>query len=77
MRRYFQSKIFRVGFWGLLLGTGPLLTIIFLAAIGLWPDPHPKPVGPGMLAFLTFWPSVIFLVTGITRVKLRKNGDSS
>jgi hypothetical protein len=54
------------------LGTGPLVFIIAAAALGLWPDPNPNPIGPGLLAFLTFWPGVICLVVGIARVRGRK-----
>ena len=51
----------------LVLGCGPLVAIIVLAALGLWPDPDPNPIGPGLLAFLTFWPGVICLGLGIAR----------
>jgi len=61
----------------LILGTGPLLFIIVAAAIGLWPDPNPNPIGPGMLALLTFWPSLICLALGIVRVWLRRRGEAS
>jgi hypothetical protein len=49
-----------------------LLAIILLASIGLWPDPEPNPVGPGLLAALTFWPSVICLVMGVVQVSQSK-----
>jgi len=39
-----------------ILGSAPLLTIIFLSKIGLWPDPNSNPIGPGLLVFVTFWP---------------------
>jgi hypothetical protein len=61
----------------LILGTGPLLFIIVAAALGLWPDPNPNPIGPGMLALLTFWPSLICLALGIVRVWLRRRGEAS
>lgn len=50
---------------GILLGvgTGPLLLIVLLSKIGIG-DPNPNPVGPGMLAALTFWPSVGMIVFG-------------
>ena len=67
MARYFDNRLFRIGFWMFVLGCGPLLAIIVLAAIGLWPDPNPNPNGPGLLAFLTFWPSVVFMVVGAIR----------
>ena len=61
MREYLQSRWVRVGLGLFILGCGPLILIIVAAAIGLWPDPNPNPIGPGLLAFLTFWPSVICL----------------
>jgi hypothetical protein len=69
MRKYFASRLFTVGFVGLAAGTGPLVGIILLAAIGLWPDPEPNPIGPGLLSFLTFWPSVVCLVLGARQVR--------
>lgn len=58
------------------LGSGPLLAIIVLAAIGLWPDPNPNPVGPGLLAFFTFWPSIICMIIGAiqTRTRVSRRG---
>ena len=73
MREYLQSRWVRVGLGLFIFGCGPLILIIAAAAIGLWPDPNPNPIGPGLLAFLTFWPSVICLVIGVTRVRLRRN----
>jgi hypothetical protein len=36
----------RIGFWLLVIGAGPLISIILLAEIGIWPDPNPNPIGP-------------------------------
>ena len=56
-------------FWiGLILfavGSGPLLVIILLAALGVTNDPNPNPVGFGMLAVCTFWPSVVLIAVGL------------
>jgi hypothetical protein len=70
MNRYFANRLFKVGFWVFVLGSGPLLAIIALAAIGLWPDPNPNPVGPGLLAF-TFWPSIISMIIGAIQARTR------
>jgi hypothetical protein len=51
----------------LAIGCGPLLFIIVAAELGLWPDPNPNPVGPGLLAVLTFWPAIICIVVGVIR----------
>ena len=55
-----------------ILGSAPLLTIIFLSKIGLWPDPNPNPIGPGLLVFVTFWPGVILMAAGIFRSAIRR-----
>jgi hypothetical protein len=47
-------------------GVGALL-IGLLAAIGVWPDPNPNPIGPGLLLFFTFWPAVICFAIGAFR----------
>jgi hypothetical protein len=67
--QYLRSRLVQVGLGLLILGTGPLLFIIVAAAVGLWSDPNPNPIGPGFLAFLTFWPGVITLGIGIARVR--------
>jgi hypothetical protein len=64
MNRLFENRLFKIGFWLFVLGSGPLLAIIVLAGVGLWPDPNPNPIGPGLLAFFTFWPSVICMIIG-------------
>jgi len=69
MGTYLQSKWVKVGLGLLVVGSGPLLFIIVAAAVGLWPDPNPNPVGPGLLFFFTFWPAVICIVIGVVRVR--------
>ena len=69
MKKYFQSKLVWIGLTLLVLGSGPLVGILLLAAVGLWPDPNPNPIGPGLLFFFTFWPSVICLIIGVVRVQ--------
>jgi hypothetical protein len=69
MGSYLQSTWTRVGIGLLVVGAGPLLFIILAAAVGLWPDPNPNPVGPGLLFFVTFWPAVICIVIGVVRVR--------
>jgi hypothetical protein len=54
------------------LGSGPLFVIIALAAVGLWPDPDPNPIGPGLLFLVSFWPAVFCTVIGVARVWLRR-----
>lgn len=49
------------------VGTGPLLLIIALSKIGIG-DPNPNPVGPGMLALFTFYPSLAMMLYGGVRM---------
>ena len=72
MREYLKSMWVRVGLVLLVIGAAPLLTIIFAAAVGLWPDPNPNPVGAGLLFALTFWPAIICIVVGVIRVRNRR-----
>jgi len=52
-----------LGIAGLVLGSGPLLVAIAWShAHG---DPNPNPVGPGCLAMVTFWPSIVLIVVGL------------
>jgi len=71
VREYLSDRIFQVGAAILVMGSAPLLTIIFLAKIGRWPDPNPNPIGPGLLVFFTFWPGIILMVLGVVRVRRR------
>ncbi|MGC1422907.1 MAG: hypothetical protein WA354_03800 [Terracidiphilus sp.] len=72
MKEYFSSWLFTAGFIVLLVGSAPLLTIIVLAKIGIWPDPDPNPIGPGLLTFVTFWPGVLLMVIGARRVSAHR-----
>jgi hypothetical protein len=60
--RFKFSRLFWTGLALLVLGTGPLLLIVAAAELGLTSDPNPNPIGPGLLAFVTFLPAVILIV---------------
>lgn len=64
MNGFFSNRWSKIGIALVVFGWGPLLLIIFLAAIGLWPDPNPNPIGPGLLFFFTSWPAIICLGMG-------------
>ena len=72
MKEYFSNWIFTVGFIMLVLGSAPLITILVLAKIGVWPDPDPNPIGTGLLTFVTFWPGVLLMVIGVRQVQARR-----
>jgi len=65
-----KSRWIRFGLVGLVLGTGPLLLAV---AISYWRgDNHPNPVGPGLLAMVTFWPSVSLILIGVVLTIVRR-----
>ena len=63
-KSFFGNLWTRIGLGLVLLGWTPLAAIILLAALGLWPDPNPNPIGPGLLFFVTFWPALICFAIG-------------
>ena len=75
--RFKLSMLFWIGLSLLVLGTGPLLLIIVAAGLGLTSDPNPNPIGPGLLAFVTFWPAVTLIVWGLVASVLRYRKQAS
>lgn len=67
IRNIVRSRLFIAGLAVLALGVGPLLLIILFAKLGLTRDPNPNPVGPGILAMLSFWPGVGLVVAGVVK----------
>jgi len=59
--RFTLTCLFWIGLALLAAGTGPLLA----ATLGILSDPNPNPIGPGLLAFFTFWPAVIMIAWGL------------
>ena len=72
-KAYFGNRLFKIGAIIALVGWTPFLAILFLAEVGLWPDPNPNPIGPGLLFFITFWPAAICLGIGTFQVWRGKN----
>lgn len=72
MRDYLANIWVKIGLVLAVVGWGPLLAVIVLAAIGLWPDPNPNPIGFGLLFFVTFWPAVVCLAVGAVQVQRRR-----
>ena len=62
----------RIGLIILTLGLSPLLIIIGLDALGVVDAGNA--LGPGLLAFISFWPSIILIIIGsiLTFLKSRK-----
>ncbi len=65
---YFRSVWIRAGAVTLAIGTLPLLTVIVLAKVGIWPDPNPNPVGLGLLFVAAAVLASILTLVGILRV---------
>src|SRR5262245_9524331 len=64
-RRSRSSKLILYGLVGLIFGTGLLLLAV---AVGhMRGDPNPNPVFAGILAGVTFWPSLICVGVGLFR----------
>ncbi len=76
MQSYTANRWVKIGLAIVVLGWGPLIAIIALAALHLWPDPNPNPIGPGMLFFITFWPAVVCLAVGFAQVARQRKQAS-
>ncbi len=74
MADYLKSWWVRVGLIGLVVGTGPLVGFMVAARLGFYHDPNPNPVYLGILAGLTFWPSIGLVAVGIWRHGKRARG---
>jgi len=61
------SRLFWIGLALFVVGSGPLLVIILMASLGATKDPNPNPVAFGILAGLTFWPSLILMIIGLVK----------
>ena len=72
MKKYLKNIWVKIAFVLVVFGWGPLWVIVMLAAIGLWPDPNPNPIGPGLLFFFTFWPAVICAGIGVFQVRRQR-----
>lgn len=67
---YLRSWWVRAGLALLLVGAAPLVAIIVAAEVGLWPDPNPNPVGPGLLCFVLGAVATVCLAIGAVWVWL-------
>lgn len=71
---YCRSPWIRAGAAIFAAGTLPLLTVILLAAVRLWPDPDPNPVGLGLLFVAGAVLACVLLIIGIIRVETQRDG---
>ena len=63
MPKLLSSRWFWFGLALLLVGTGPLVVAIVYSMVA--GDPNPNPVGPGICAMFTFWPSLGMIAAGL------------
>ena len=74
-RVYFRSKWIRAGAATIAAGKLPLLTVIVLAKVGLWPDPNPNPIGLGLLFVAAAVLAGVLTLIGIIRVAIRPEDE--
>jgi hypothetical protein len=70
---YFSSMWIRAGAATIAAGTLPLLTVIVLAKVGLWPDPNPNPIGLGLLFVAAAVLACVLTLIGIIRVAMQSD----
>jgi len=74
--RFYDSWFIRIGVAWLVFGSGPLLFVI-LADKPVWTcNPYLNPVGLGILAGVTLWPTITFVTAGIISVLAAKKSQS-
>ncbi len=77
MPKFRLSTPFWIGLSLFLVGSGPLIVIMSLAALGATKDPNPNPLGFGMLAGCTIWPSLALMAGGLLMSFLRYRAAKS
>ena len=60
-------KLTKIGIIILIIGSGPLFSVMLFAKIGILDDPNPNPIIFGLMAMITFWPSLILILIGIIK----------
>jgi len=58
-------KLTKIGIMIFIFGSGPLLSVMLFAKMGILNDPNPNPIIFGLMAMITFWPSLILIFIGI------------
>lgn len=67
---FLSSRWSTAAVWLIVIGWVPLVGIVVLGQLGVLDDPNP--VGPGLLAMLTFWPALICGFIGLRKTWFRK-----
>lgn len=71
------SRLLWIGIALLIAGCGPLVGIMAMAAMGMTQDPNPNPVGFGILAAVTLWPSLGLIAIGIWRTPFAESQEAA
>lgn len=69
MKQYLRSGAFISGVILLLVGTGPFAAVLLAGKSGFLFDRSPNPAFLGILAWLTFWPSIFLLTAGVLHAR--------
>lgn len=70
---YFRSSWIRAGAVTFVVGALPLLAITLLAAVRLWPDPNPNPIGLGLFFVAATVLACLLTLAGIIRVDVMRS----
>ena len=60
-------KLTRIGLIIFIVGSGPLLLFMLFVKIGLLQDSNPNPILFGIMAMVTFWPSILLILIGVIK----------
>ena len=71
-----RNRTIQIGMALLIFGTAPLDIIILLSKLGIG-DPNPNPIGPGLLAGLSFPAGIICLIAGLVQVVSGRRVESN
>ena len=61
------NKLTRIGLIFFLVGSGPLLLFMLFVKIGLLQESNPNPILFGIMAMVTFWPSILLILIGVIK----------
>jgi hypothetical protein len=71
-----RNRTVKIGLALLVFGTAPLDIIILLSKLGIG-DPNPNPIGPGLLAGLSFPAGTICVIAGLVQVISARSEQNS
>jgi hypothetical protein len=71
-----RNRTIKIGLALLIFGTGPLDIIVLLSKLGIG-DPNPNPIGPGLLAGLSFPAGIICVIAGVLQVVSARRRQSN